>query len=146
MTVLDCVYRLCAEFGIRIVDPRRYPRIGETRAVETMARILRRHGENHLRLVLMTLAETANNKALLDEVGLWMASDMVCARGAGHIDEAWLKLWDAMPVGELQFMCQDLRGLVPQRHALNGMVYERIYRQFGPNADQLDLLDDRRRP
>ena len=146
MTGRDVVYRLCAEFGIRIIDARRFPRIGETRAVETMARILRKHGEHHLRLVLMTLAETANNKALLDEVGLWMASDMVRARGADRIDETWLKLWDAMPVGELQFMCQDLRGLVPQRHALSGMVYERVYRQFGPNADQLDLLDDRRRP
>lgn len=138
------VHRLCGEFGIRIIDRHRYPDIGETRAVETMARILRRYGENHLRLVLTTLAETANNKALLDEAGLWMASDMVRARGADRIDEAWLKLWDRMPVGELQFMCQELSGIVPQRYALGGMVYERVYREFGPGADQLDLLDDRR--
>jgi len=24
------------------------------------------------------------------------------------------------------------------------MLYERVVRRFGPNADQLDLLDDRR--
>lgn len=140
------VQALCNEFGIRIIPGHRYPEIGETRAVETMARIMRRHGVDHLRLVLTTLAETANNKVLLDEVGLWMASDMVHARGANKIDGDWLDLWDRMPVGQLQFVAQELSGIIPQRYALGGMVFERIYREFGPDADQLDLLDDRRRP
>jgi len=141
------IQSLCDEYGIRIIDKHRYPEPGETRAVETLARIYRRHGEGHLRLVLSTLMEAGNHKLLLDEVGLWMVSDMVCAcqalieREAG----AWLETWDHIPAGELQFMCQDLRGLIPQRFALGGMVYERLYRRFGPNADQLDLLDDRRR-
>jgi hypothetical protein len=34
-------------------------------------------GEDHARVVLMTLAETANNNSLLDEVEIWIASDMV---------------------------------------------------------------------
>jgi len=140
------IRRLCDEFRIEIIDGHRYPEIGQTRAVETLARIYRRHGETHLRMVLTTLAETANNKALLDEVGLWMASDMVLIRGVDHIDSDWLDLWDRMPVGQLQYVCQDLSGLVPQRYALGGMVYERIFRRFGENADQLDLFDDMRRP
>lgn len=140
------VQSLCDEFGIRIIPGHRYPDLGETRATETMARIIRRYGEAHLRNVLITLAETANNKAMLDEVGLWMASDLVLARGAGSIDSAWLGLWDRIPVGELQFACQRLRGFVPQRFALAGMVYERIYEEFDrDNPDQLDLLGDRRR-
>ncbi|TPL40783.1 hypothetical protein FJ957_25950 [Mesorhizobium sp. B2-4-6] len=120
--------------------------MGQTRATETLSRIWRRYGENHLRLVLSTLAETANNKLLLDEVGLWMASDMVLKSASLIEDRAgdWLELWDAMPVGQLQFVCQDLRGLIPQRYALGGMVYERIFRRFGKNSDQLDLFDDRR--
>ena len=147
MSAPDHIQRLCGEFGIRIVDRHRYPAIGETRAVETLARICRRHGEAHLRLVLSTLAETANNKVLLDEVGLWMASDMVRRNAALIEDRAseWLELWDAMPVGQLQYVAQDLRGVVSQRYALGGMVYERIFRRFGPNADQMDLFDDRRR-
>lgn len=147
MMVPTHIQRLCDEFGIRIVDRHRYPEVGETRAAETLARICRRHGESHLRLVLSTLAETANNKVLLDEVGLWMASDMI-RKNADLIEERageWLELWDAMPVGELQFVCQELSGFVPQRHALGGMVYERIFRRFGKNAAQLDLFDDRRR-
>ena len=53
--------------------------------------------------------------------------------------EDWLRAWDEMPVGELQFICQDLRGIVPQRNALGGMVFERLYRRFGPA--QLELFD-----
>ena len=136
------VQSLCDEFSIRIVDRHRYPEIGETRATETLARIMRRHGEGHLRLVLSTLRETANNAILLDEVGLWAASDMIraCQRIVEDRAGDWLATWDAIPAGELQFICQDLAGVV-----LGGMIYERIYRRFGPNADQLDLLDDRRR-
>ncbi|PYE89608.1 hypothetical protein C7477_103116 [Phyllobacterium leguminum] len=140
------VKAICDEYCIKIIDPRRYPEIGETRAVATMERILRNFGEDHFRLVMSTLAETANNKALLDEYGLWMASDLIHACRA-IIDKdasAWLELWDAIPLGQLQYIAQDLSGITPQRHALSGMVFERIYRRFGPNADQLDLLDDRR--
>lgn len=73
------VQALCDELGIKIVDRHRYPEPGEARAVETLARIIRRHGEGHLRLVLSTLAETDNNKGQLDEVLFWAASDMVRA-------------------------------------------------------------------
>lgn len=145
--VPDHVKRMCDEFDIRIVPKHRYPGPGETRAVATLDRIWRKHGEEHLRLVLTTLVETANNKILLDEVGLWMASDMVRKCRAIIDDRAgdWLDLWDAIPAGELQFVCQDLRGVVSQRAALGGMIYERIYRRFGPFADQMELFDDRRR-
>lgn len=146
MTVSDHVQRLCDEFGITIVPKHRYPGPGETRAVATLDRIWRKHGEEHLRLVLTTLVETANNKILLDEVGLWAASDMVrqCQDIINDRAGDWLDLWDAIPAGELQFVCQNLRGIVSQRAALGGMIYERIYRRFGPFADQIELFDDRR--
>lgn len=141
------VQRLCDEFGVRIVHKHRYPGPGETRAIATIDRIWRRFGEDHVRLVFTTLVETANNKILLDEVGLWMASDMVrkCQPIIENHASEWLELWDAIPAGELQFVCQDLRGVVSQRAALGGMIYERIYRRFGPFADQMELFDDRRR-
>lgn len=46
----------------------------------------------------------------------------------------WLAMWDARPAGELQFITQDLSGIIPQRHALSGMVYDRVARAFGPRA------------
>lgn len=141
------VSALCQEFGVKIVPAHIYPQIRETRAPETLRRIINRHGMEHARLVLSTLAETSNNAVLLDEVALWMCSDMLRALPlvVEHQASDWLATWDAMPVGQLQFVTQDLSGIVPQRHALGGMVYERLYRRFGPNAEQLDLLDDRRR-
>lgn len=147
MIVPAHIQRICDEFGITIVDKHRYPEPGETRAVATIDRIWRRYGEGHIRLVLSTLVETANNKILLDEVGLWMASDMVrkCRDLIEQRAGEWLEVWDTIPGGELQFVCQDLSGVIPQRYALGGMVFERIYRRFGPNADQIDILDDRRR-
>lgn len=145
MTVDPRVYSICAEYGIKIVDAHRYPDIGETRAVATLDRILRNHGEGHFRLVMTTLAETANNKALLTEVVLWAVSDLI--RACSTIIETqtsdWLEFWDYCPVGQLQFWTQDLSGIVNQRHALAGMIYERIVRRFGPRYLQPDLLDDR---
>lgn len=135
---------ILAEYGVVIVARNVAPKPGQTRAVETVRRIQRRYGDAHLRMVLTTLAETANNNALLDEVGLWMASDMVLACPAlveGRTTE-WLELWDAMPLGDLQALCRPLHGIVPQRFALGGMVYERIYRRFG--MEQSELFDDRR--
>ena len=146
MIVPARIQQLCDEYGVRIVEKHRYPEPGETRAIATIDRIWRRYGEDHIRLVFSTLVETANNKLLLDEAGLWMASDMVrkCRELIEKRAGDWLTVWDTIPGGELQFVCQDLSGIVPQRYALGGMIYERIYRRFGPNADQLDMLDDRR--
>lgn len=140
------IEELCAEYEVRIIEKHRYPEPGETRAIETLVRIMRRFGEGHLRLVLSTLAETDNNKGLLDEVLLWATSDLVRACSAIVEDRAgdWLTCWDAMPVGELQFITQELSGTIPQRYALAGMLYERIVRVFGPGAAQPDLFDDRR--
>lgn len=140
------VRQLCDEFGVQIVPRNAYPRPGETRAVWTIQRIIEKRGMDHARLALMTLAETANNHASLDESALWAASDLVKAYQP-IIDQdasAWLSVWDDAPVGELQFVALDLRGIVKQRPALAGMMCERIVRRFGPRYLQPDLLDDRR--
>lgn len=137
---------LCDEFSIEIIAGHKYPEIGQTRATETMARIYRRYGEDHLRWVLRTLTETANNKALLDETGLWAASDLIRAYSdvIENDPEAWFEVWDACPVGELQFSLHRIRGFIPQRYALGGLVHERLYRRFEVDQSQPDLLDERR--
>ena len=93
------VQALCDEFSITIVPSNHYPEPGQTRAPETIRLILDRWGMDHARLVMNTLAETANNRACLNEVGFWMTSDMVrfgrriIAERAGD----WLETWDAIP-------------------------------------------------
>lgn len=55
-------HELCAEFDIEIIPTTRYPEPGQTRAVETINRVINKHGEGHARLVMVTLAETAGKK------------------------------------------------------------------------------------
>jgi hypothetical protein len=57
---------------------------------------------------------------------------------------AWFSFFDGLPLGWLQFWALDLDGVISKRHALGGMVYERMRRRFGALAVQPDLLDDRR--
>lgn len=127
------VHSLCAEVGIEAIEGTAYPKLGQTRAVNTIRRIIDLYGEEHARLVLTTLAETTNNKAMLDGICLWMASDMVRAFHAEIEQDAslWLSLWDKMPVGYLQYIAQGLRGTVKQRDALSGLIYERLRRVYG---------------
>lgn len=137
---------LLAEYGIRVVDKHRYPDVGETRAVATVERILKRRGLAHTRMMLATLAETANKGLSYDEAGFWSASDIVllCAPLIERDATAWLDFFDRVPLGELQAVASRMRGVTPQRFALDGMIYERVERIFGKDANQLDLLDDRR--
>lgn len=141
------VYSICEEYGIEVVDGRAYPDVKQTRAVATMDRILRNRGEDHFRMVMSTLAETENNQGQLDEYLWWAVSDLVEA--CKEIIEAeptkWLEVFDATPVGQIQFIARDLSGITHQRHALAGMLYERVVKAFGPSANQPDLFDERRR-
>lgn len=140
------VQSLCDEFAVRIVPKSVYPGPGETRAVATLEKIIRRHGMEHARLVMTTLAETENNKAALEAAAFCAASDLIRACPEWVEDASkWLLAWDRTPVGELQALTHDLRGFVSQRFALGGLIYERLWRAYGPRSVQPDLLDERRR-
>ena len=140
------VQALCQEFDIRIIDKSRYPGPSETRAVGTLSKIISRHGMEHARLVMTTLAETENNKRALEAAAFGAASDLIRAKPEWVEDtDRWYKAWDKTPVGELQALTHDLRGYASLRGALTGLIYERLWRAFGPRATQPDLLDERRR-
>ena len=133
------VQDLCDEFGIEVLEGTAYPKLGQTRAHNTIKNMLERLGQDHTRMVLMTLAETQNNKALLDEVGLWMASDMVRKFWPQIQQNAslWLDTWDRLPVGFMQSRAHELRGSVKPRFALGGMVYLMLRQVYG----QPELLE-----
>ena len=130
------VASICAEFGLRIIPKSRYPEAGETRAAKTLERILAKHGEGHLRLVLTTLLETEGNRGNLDEAILWATSDLVraCSGIVEKRTSHWLEFWDTCPTAELQWSAQRLSGHVSQRAAIAGMIFERILYAFGDEA------------
>lgn len=140
------VQALCDEFSVEIIGKSQYPAPGQTRAVGALAKIINRHGMEHARLVMTTLAETENNKAALEAAVFGAASDLIRARPEWVEDASkWLAVWDRCPVGELQALTHELRGHVSMRSALAGLIYERLWRAFGPRSIQPDLYDDRRR-
>lgn len=139
------VQSLCDEFEVVIVPKHKYPRPGETRAISSIRKMIERRGEEHARIVMSTLTETANNKASLEAECIGAASDLLlaCQSHQEPDPEKWFQVWDQCPVGELQAIAHDLRGFIPLRSALAGLIYERIWRAYGPRAFQPDLLDDR---
>lgn len=139
------VQALCDEFDVTIIDKSR-PGPSQTRAVGTLSKIITRHGMEYARLVMSTLAETENNKLSLEAAAFGAASDLIRAKPEWVEDASkWLAVGDATPVGELQALAYDLRGHVSIRGALAGLMYERLWRAFGPRSTQPDLLGDRRR-
>lgn len=142
MTIDPRVIELCREFDVEIIPAHRYPDVGQTRAVKTIQRIMRRHGEAHMRLVMTTLAETANNRACMDEVAFWAASDLVRAY-ADVIERdmtGFLEVWDSIPVGQRQWEIQQrLSGFVNQRAALAGVINQHLYERFDAPQPELPL-------
>ncbi len=150
MTIDPDVQAACDEFGVKIVPWSAIPALGETRAYKTLELIKRKYGPDEMRFVLMTLCETANNKALLEETIFWAVCDMNRAFKKNFPavmrddPDSWFQFFDRTPIGQLQAWCLDLEGITSKRRALVGMLWERAVRQFGPMAEQPDLLDDRR--
>jgi hypothetical protein len=141
----DTIERLCAEVGIKLVDGRSYPDVGETRAIGTLQKILEEHGEDHLRLVLITLGETSNNRGSIDRYLLTATSTLVrrCYTFIEKNISLWLEIWDACPVGQLQFIAYDMGPPFRKADTIASLIYERIYRVTGPNSTQPDLFDER---
>lgn len=140
------VQALCQEFGVEIIGKSRYPEPGQTRAVGTLKRIIDRHDMGHARAMMTLLVDTANNKASLEAEVFGATSDLIRACSRWYEDDAtkFLEVFDACPIGELQAIAHDLRGFAPLRPALAGLIYERIWRAYGPRSIQPDLFDDRR--
>lgn len=142
-------HAIFAEYGIEVVPANAVAGPGQTRAVATLDRIRRRYGVDRARFVVMTLAQTTNNKAGINETTLWAISDMVVAAERNYPDllgkriSEWFEFFDGIPVGTLAYWCRGLDGVASKRYALGGMIWERIEREFGDLALQPDLYDDR---
>lgn len=137
------------ELGVTIVAKNVAPRPGQTRSVATLQRIVRRHGADHARMVVMMIMESVNNRAALDEASLGAVSDIILAfkraypaRYEANISDLFA-FFDSTPVANIRALYTDgLDGVVNKRSALAGMLWERIIRAFG--NPQIDWIDDRR--
>lgn len=137
------VAALCEEYRIEVVTTTWYPGVRQTRAVGTLNRIYATRGEDNLRWTLITIGETQNSYAVIDEFLLWAVSDLV----KDHLKlieadtDKWLTVFDRAPIVEMQFI---LKGRKRQRDKLYGMCLERIVAAFGPRSVQPDLFQEKK--
>ncbi|TCN30141.1 DUF3102 domain-containing protein [Sinorhizobium americanum] len=136
----DAVVRsICAEFDVEIIPANEMPVPGQTRAAGTLSRILAKHGDGHLRLVLATLSETKGNQGLITETSLWATSDLVraCSKWIEEDASAWFDAWDKIPLGFILWHVQELAGKSHMRHALAGAMYLMlVHYSRGKKADR----------
>lgn len=131
------------EFGVIVVPKNVVPAVGQTRAVATLHRIIKRYGQEHARFVVMVLADASNNRAALDETGIWATSDIILAFKKNYPDlmenevTRFLEFFDRVPVGKLQYWCFGLDGITNKRAALVGLIWERACRVFGDSQGEL---------
>lgn len=138
------------ELGVTVVPKSVMPRPGQTRSVGTLQRIIRRHGAEHGRLVVMVIVESTNNLAALDEASLGAVSDILLAIRRSYPDiyvndmTKVFEFFDVTPIANIRAIFTDgVDGIIPRRFALGGMLWERVVRVFG--QPQMDILDDRRK-
>ena len=127
------VIALCEEIGIECIEGTGYPRLGQTRAHRTILKLIKTHGEDHARMVLITLFDTQNNKACLDAPCIFATSDLV-KKFKTEIDKdasKWLALFDRLPVAYLQHIAAGARDFAEQRKFLFSTLFERLMREYG---------------
>jgi hypothetical protein len=115
---------LLDELEITVVSTKAYRAPMATMAVESMERILRQYGYAHLKMVLMSIAETENNKRELVAPTIWAVSDLV--RAHQHWTERasdWFKAFDKVDLGQLLAFAKRNRAAVKTRAALATLLF-----------------------
>lgn len=126
---------IAADYGVKIVDPSvRRPQAFETRAGRTLHRILRKHGEDHLRDVLTTMTESNNNAHALYEPVLWAVSRLLLAHGRWYEADAglWLQVFDRTNLRELYDITKTNRRCARPTDAIAHHMYLPLYAAFLP--------------
>ena len=76
----DALAKLCSALEIKLVPVTRgRVRANETAAVATLRRILTKHGEQHLVMLIRTIAESEGNARALVAPIIWAISDLMLA-------------------------------------------------------------------
>lgn len=120
---------ICAELGITIVPMTKQRGPMETFAENTMERILREHGAEHLRSVLISIVETENNKRMLVAPVIWGMSDTLLAHPTWFGGE-FLHAMDAVDLADMHERAKSNRRAAQPRQAIATMLFERLREKF----------------
>jgi hypothetical protein len=112
----------------------------ETKAVNTLERMLRTHGPDHVRMVLSLIVQSENNARELAGPTIKAVSRELLAHPEWDDITGWFEELDAMPLAAIRrFHLGDLAA-TPIGAALSANLYARLARRFGRPVPQLDLF------
>lgn len=121
--------KICAELEIVVIPTTKHRGTMETCAVNTMARILGDHGEQHLRSVLMSIVETENNKRMLVAPVIWALSDILAAHPSWFGGD-FLQAMDQIDLAEMHERAKANRQAAQPRQAIATMLFEKLSHTF----------------
>lgn len=121
------------ELQIRAISVHGYRGPMETMAVDSMERILRQHGYAHLKMVLMSIVETPNNKRELVGPVIWAVSDVIRAHPTWPARAGeWFRAIDCISLGEMRLRAKANRKAARMRGAIATMLFEYLKPIFEP--------------
>lgn len=120
---------ICAELGVTVIPINKHRGVMETHAVNILERILREHGEHHLRSVLISLVETENNRNMLVAPVLLAMSDVLRAHPSWFNGE-FLQAMDGCDLADMYERAKANKRAVRPRHAVATMLLEKLGGQF----------------
>lgn len=120
---------VCAELGVTVIPVTKRREPMETCAVQTLERILRDHGTEHLRSTLISIVETENNKKMLVAPVLWGMSDVLLAHPSWFGGE-FLSAMDHIDLAGMYERAKANREAAQPRQAIATMVFERLSEKF----------------
>lgn len=129
---------ICDELGIAIIPVTKQRGLMETCAVNTLERILKEHGEEHLRSVLISIVETENNKRMLVAPIIWAMSDLLLAHPSWFGGE-FLTAMDRIDLPSIHEQAKANRDAAQPRQAIATMLFNQLRNDFQPE-EQARLL------
>lgn len=122
---------LLDEMEIQVVQAHDYRGPRCTMAVHSMEKILRRHGYAHLKIVLMSIVDTTNNRRELIGPVMLGISDVIRAHPEwAERADAWFKAIDKIRLGTLWEQAKANRKAVRPRAAIATKLFDRLYPVF----------------
>jgi hypothetical protein len=127
--VTPALASICEEIGIGIIPVTKQRDVMETCAINTLERILRDHGPEHLRSVLISIVETENNKRMLVAPVIWGMSDVLLAHPSWFGGD-FLQAMDSIDLAEMHERAKANRQAAQPRQAIATMLFEKLRNRF----------------
>jgi len=121
---------------VRIIEPHVTRTPGTTKCGRVLDRILERHGEEHVTLLLRTIMESENNRMALVEPILWAVSDVMLANPKWPAKGLeWLEAFDTLDLCGIWAKSKEANGAPPERHGVASKITEALQQRFGDGQD-----------